>query len=46
VKAARKRGLKVALYTVKSKSNMKKAMKHHPDMIFIDDMDLPGRYLH
>jgi glycerophosphoryl diester phosphodiesterase len=45
VKVAHKRGVKVALYTVKNKNDMKRALKYDPDMICTDDIAMSFKYL-
>jgi glycerophosphoryl diester phosphodiesterase len=45
VKAAHKRDIKVALYTIKNKKHMKKCMKYKPDMIFTDNVKMSRNFL-
>ncbi|MDR1197300.1 MAG: glycerophosphodiester phosphodiesterase [Candidatus Nomurabacteria bacterium] len=45
LRVAHKSNIKVALYTIKDKSSMKKAMRHKPDIIFTDNVKLSIKYL-
>jgi glycerophosphoryl diester phosphodiesterase len=45
VRAAHRRGVKVALYTIRDRNGMKIALKCDPDMICTDDMGMSFEYL-
>ncbi|MDR1292491.1 MAG: glycerophosphodiester phosphodiesterase [Clostridiales Family XIII bacterium] len=45
VRLAHRRGLRVALYTIKTRKDMKRALRYDPDMICTDDVGMSLRYL-
>jgi glycerophosphoryl diester phosphodiesterase len=45
VRTAHRRGIKVALYTVKDRKGMRRALRYDPDMICTDDVRMSFEYL-
>jgi glycerophosphoryl diester phosphodiesterase len=45
IRAAHRRGVKIALYTVRNKRGMEEALRRSPDMLFTDNIRMSLKYL-